>query len=121
MTQSQEARILIVDSEPQTSKILSCWLEAGGYECVIAGDVDEASERLEQGGFSVVLADIAIPEKSGLEWVAKIKEGHSDVAVLTNSPLRRLRLRETRLWFGIVHCLDPSFPGGNWTLNLLKL
>jgi hypothetical protein len=30
MTQSQGARILIVDSEPQTSKILSGWLEAEG-------------------------------------------------------------------------------------------
>ena len=82
MTQSQEARILIVDSEPQASKILSGWLEAEGYECVLAGDVNEASERLEQGGFSVLLADIAIPKKSGLEWVAKIREGHSDVAVI---------------------------------------
>ena len=82
MTQGQGARILIVDSEPQTSKILSVWLEAEGYQCVLAGDVDEASERLEQGGFSVLLADIVIPEKPGLEWVAKIKEGHSDVAVI---------------------------------------
>ena len=82
MTQGQGARILIVDVEPQTSKMLAGWLEAGGYECVIAGDVNEASERLEQGDFSVLLADIAIPEKSGLEWVAKIKEGHSDVAVI---------------------------------------
>ena len=82
MIQSQGARILIVDSEPQTSKILSGWLEAEGYECVIAGDVDEASKRLEQGGFSVLLADTSISEQSGLEWVAKIKEGPSDVAVI---------------------------------------
>ena len=82
MTESQRARILIVDSEPQTSKIISGWLKAEGYECVIAGDVKEATERLELGGFSVLLAGIKIPEKSGLEWVAKIKEGHSDVAVI---------------------------------------
>jgi putative two-component system response regulator len=82
MTQSQGARILIVDDEPQTSKSLSGWLEAEGYECVIAGDVKEAGERLEQGEISVVLADIVIPEKSGLELVAKIKESHSAVAVI---------------------------------------
>jgi len=82
MTQSQGARILIVDGEPKTGKILCGWLEAEGYECVIAADVNEASERLEQGDFSVLLADIAIPEKSGLAWVAKIKESHSDVAVI---------------------------------------
>ena len=82
MTESQRARILIVDSEPQTSKIISGWLKAEGYECVIAGDVKEATERLELGGFSVLLAGIKIPEKSGLEWVAKIKEGHSDVGVI---------------------------------------
>jgi len=82
MTRSQGAGILIVGSKPQASQILSGWLEAEGYECVLAGDVDEASERLEQGGFSVLLADIAIPKKSGLEWVAKIKKGHSDVAVI---------------------------------------
>jgi putative two-component system response regulator len=82
MTQSQGARILIVDGEPQTGKTLSGWLEAEGYECVIAGDVHEAAERLEQGEVSVVLADIVIPEKSGLELVAKIKESHSDVALI---------------------------------------
>ena len=61
MTQSQGAQILIAGSEPQTGKALSGWLEAEGYKCVIAGDVNEAMERLEQGDFSVLLADIAIP------------------------------------------------------------
>ena len=82
MTQSQGAQILIAGSEPQTGKALSGWLEAEGYKCVIAGDVNEAMERLEQGDFSVLLADIAMPEELGLEWVEKIKEGPSDVAVI---------------------------------------
>ena len=57
-----------------TSKILSVWLEAEGYQCVLAGDVDEASERLEQGGFSVLLADIAIPENQGLSGSQRLKK-----------------------------------------------
>ena len=82
MTDGQRTRILIVENEPEASATLSRWLEAEGYECVLASDVGEACEQLDQDDFSVLLADSVIPEKSGFELVAKAKGHDPDVAVI---------------------------------------
>ncbi|MCZ6878837.1 MAG: response regulator [Acidobacteria bacterium] len=86
MTESQRPRILIVENEPQASEILTRWLEAEGHECVLVSDVDEACQQLEQDGFSALLADIVIAEKSGIELVAKAKEHDPDVAIILVAP-----------------------------------
>ena len=82
MTDSQPVKILIVDDEPPICDILSRWLEAEGYHCVSAANVEEAWKRLEEESFSLLLLDIMMPEKPGVVLLEMAREQHPEVAVI---------------------------------------
>lgn len=66
-------KILIVDDEPQISKLMSRILALEGYEVVTAEDLKSG---LRQAGLfhpDVVLCDVFLPDGSGVEAVAALK------------------------------------------------
>lgn len=68
------ARILVIDDEPDIRAGLSDILEDEGYSVVLAANAAEARARLAEGGADVVLLDIWMPGTDGIallrEWVA---------------------------------------------------
>ncbi len=76
------SKILIVDDEPYICEILSRWLEDEGYNCHVAYNAEEAMEKVETNGFSLLMCDIRMPGKSGLELLTMLKERFPDLAVL---------------------------------------
>lgn len=75
-------RLLLVDDEPFVTRILSRILEPEGYECATAGSAAEALEKLASGDYSLLISDIMMPETSGLELLAEVRDRHPDVAVI---------------------------------------
>ncbi len=82
MTQKTAIKILIVDDEFYIRDILSQWLTEEGYECVTAGDVDEACKLLAENSFSLALLDIMMHEKPGTVILQGLREDQPQVAVL---------------------------------------
>ena len=78
----ESQRVLIVDDEPYVGEILGRWLRDEGYECATAADAEGAVPLLEAGGIALVVADIRLPGRSGIELLAQIKESHPGVAVI---------------------------------------
>ena len=70
---SKGERILVVDDEPYICSLVSRWLEEDGYSCLAASGVYEALETLGSEDISLVLADILMPEMSGMELLSKIR------------------------------------------------
>lgn len=68
------ARILLVEDERVTRRRLQNTLEGGGHEVMTAGTGAAALEQLTQERFDLVLADVWMPEMSGLELLKKLKE-----------------------------------------------
>ena len=62
-----KGRILIVDDERHQRDILKMILEAEGYEAVAAGNARQAIDEARDGAFDVVLTDLKMPDKSGIE------------------------------------------------------
>lgn len=79
---SSEEQILIVDDEPLVSDIIAKCLEAEGMNCDIADSAETALESLKRREYSLVVSDINMPGKSGIELLAIIKELYPDVAVI---------------------------------------
>jgi len=75
-------KVLIADDEPYICEILSRWLELEGYECFKAADAEDALELLESDTFSLLISDISMPGKSGIELLTLTKERFRDVAVI---------------------------------------
>jgi len=81
MTAKQE-NILIVDDEQTIRRLLKQMLSNEGYHCQEAGNAEEALEKLRNNAISLVLLDIKMPGKSGIELLPEIKTGYSDTAVI---------------------------------------
>ena len=59
-------KILIVEDEPASLRILRCFLSCEGYETAGAKDGVEAMELLAQCRFDLVLSDIKMPRMDGI-------------------------------------------------------
>ena len=76
------ARVLIVDDEENIREVLERGLSRAGYECITAAGTEQASTLLEEEEFDLVLLDITMPGRSGVEFLPEIISQHPDVAVV---------------------------------------
>ncbi len=76
------SRVLIVDDEPGIRRPLAMYLEAQGYEVRDADNVASALAMFESEQFSVVISDIAMPGKDGIEFLEWIKSRDPDIEVI---------------------------------------
>ncbi len=75
MRPERRARILVVDDEENIRKSLRMILEYEGYEFFEAATGEEALEKLEETvALDLILLDIKMPGKDGLEVLAELKQ-----------------------------------------------
>ncbi len=76
------SRVLVADDEPAIRKVVRDALEREGHEVVSAIDGREALERFEEGGFDLVVTDLAMPNLGGLELVQEIRRRRAATPIL---------------------------------------
>ncbi|MFQ5930300.1 MAG: HD domain-containing phosphohydrolase [Acidobacteriota bacterium] len=115
---TESVRILIVDDEPDAGDMLSPWLEAEGYECVISTNADEALQLLDENDFSVLLATML--GKSSIELLTQTREHYPDVAVImaTNFDDRERAIKSLKM--GSYGYVTKPFDQGEVTVNVAK-
>ena len=74
--------ILIVDDESSVREVLSRLLEEAGYGCRQAACVDDALKIMEDGGVEMVLSDIMMPGRSGVDLLGEVSRRWPDTAVI---------------------------------------
>jgi len=82
MGTEEKKKILVVDDEPLTLKILSDILEKEGYEVKTSANCDDALLLLKGGDIKVVVADIRMPGKSGIDLLERIRNCHYSLPVI---------------------------------------
>jgi len=75
------AKILIVDDEPQIRRVLRTTLTSQGYTVVEARTGDEALEEIRHERPDLILLDVNMPGRSGLETCTEIR-ATSDVPII---------------------------------------
>ena len=70
----RKLRVLAIDDEECIRKLLMKAMKAMGYEVEIAADGPAAIKIFRSGAFDVVIVDMAMPEMSGNEVAAAIKQ-----------------------------------------------
>ena len=76
-TQTQPQRVLIADDEPNIVVSLEYLMKREGYEVHVARDGDEALAALRRLKPALVLLDVMMPGKSGLEVLAAARADES--------------------------------------------
>jgi DNA-binding NtrC family response regulator len=77
-----DAAILLIDDEEIMREVISKLLAGEGYRVFTAADADEGLGRLKEDPVDLVLLDLMLPGKSGLEILDEIMAFDSDVVVV---------------------------------------
>ena len=76
------AKILIVDDDTTFCIMLRKWLEKRGFEVDTAFSYKDAVKQLDKAGFDLVLTDLRLPDKDGIDLLRVIKEKTPQTQVL---------------------------------------
>lgn len=74
-------RILVVDDDPHIAAVIGFAVERAGMSATLARDGSEALSLLARGGFDLVVLDVGLPERDGLDVCREIRRG-SDMPIL---------------------------------------
>jgi DNA-binding NtrC family response regulator len=74
--------ILIIDDEAEIRESLETLLSLEGYKVISAASGREGLTQIGENTFDVVLLDLALPDKNGIDVLAEIRLLNSDQAVI---------------------------------------
>ncbi|AGA25164.1 hybrid sensor histidine kinase/response regulator [Singulisphaera acidiphila] len=92
-------RVLVAEDNPVNQTLAIRLLAKLGHDSVVVGDGRQALNRLEKGGFDLVLMDLQMPNLDGLEATSLLREhearegGHMPVIAMTAHAMRGDRER----------------------------
>jgi DNA-binding NtrC family response regulator len=66
-------RILVIDDEPDIRESLEALLSQEGYRVELAANATEGLKRLEASAYDMVLLDLMMPDKSGLQVLDEVR------------------------------------------------
>ena len=79
------ARILIIDDEESNIFTLREILEFAGHDVVDASNGNEGIALQKKSPFDLVITDIIMPEKEGIETIIDLKRDYPDLKVIAIS------------------------------------
>jgi DNA-binding response OmpR family regulator len=107
-----KSRILLVDDEPSILQTLKIALTSGGYEVLVARDGEEGSRLWRDKGADLVIADIYMPNKSGLELIKELRTDSPSTPVIAMTDGGRTKqfnlLSFAKLW-GSIRTISKPF------------
>jgi CheY-like chemotaxis protein/anti-sigma regulatory factor (Ser/Thr protein kinase) len=78
----RRTRVLVIDDDPAVRDVLASMLAKAGHEVVKAGGGREGLEVFQTTTFDLVFTDLGLPDMSGLEVAATVKEQSPTTAVV---------------------------------------
>ncbi len=81
MPEEPRARILVIDDEADIRESLEVLLDMEGYAVTLATNGTEGLAKFESGRYDLVLLDLMMPDKSGMEVLAEIRERDRETPV----------------------------------------
>jgi two-component system, OmpR family, KDP operon response regulator KdpE len=88
------SRVLVVDDEAGLRKVVRDALERAGHEVAVASDGEEALELFAEGPFDLVVTDLAMPRRDGLDLVRDLRKSSAvPILVLTVRGEEREKVR----------------------------
>lgn len=79
------AKILVFDDEPSILLMIKKMLEKAGYEVEVALNGREGLELFEKNKPDLLITDIIMPEKEGLETIFELRRKHPDLKIIAIS------------------------------------
>lgn len=84
------AKILVVDDEIQIRGMLKAVLESAGHDVILAEDGNVGMKLFAEQAFDLVVTDLIMPDKEGLEMVTEIRKSRPETKIIAMSGGGRL-------------------------------
>lgn len=80
------AKVLLVDDDDMVRATLKPMLESLGHQVSLATNGNDAIGRIRSEAFDIMLTDIIMPEKEGIEAIIEIRRsGRTDLKIIAMS------------------------------------
>ncbi len=115
-------RILVIDDEDSVRFTLREILEHENYEVTVAKDGIEGTALFTAQPFPLVITDLYMPEKEGLETILELRENYPDTKIIAISGGGRsgsLNLLDLAQTLGADHVIEKPF-GKDQVLDCVK-
>jgi DNA-binding response OmpR family regulator len=76
------AHLLIVEDEPKLAANLKRGLGEAGFAVDVVGNAEAARTALERNGYDLMLLDLRLPDRDGLEFLADVRAAGAALGVL---------------------------------------
>src|SRR5438067_3977923 len=81
----EQAKILVVEDDPDIRKILELYLGEKGFRVKMADGAPRALELLAEEPFDLILSDVRMPGMSGLDLLRHVKEQDPEIQLVLMS------------------------------------
>jgi DNA-binding NtrC family response regulator len=95
----RKAHLLLVDDDPNTLASLSRAFRLAGHEATVCDNAGRALELLRTESFDVILSDVVMPGKSGLELLEDLKKAgvKTPIVLISGQANIEMAVRATKL------------------------
>lgn len=91
-------KILVVDDDVDVLRVLQLFLERAGYEVTTVDDGNEAVARYSAEPHDLVITDIVMPEKEGIETIADLRALNPSLPIVAISGGGRIGAQDYLTW-----------------------
>jgi len=78
-------KVLLVDDDELFRVMISVTLKAAGYQVTVASNGDEAIKEARLDDYDLIITDIFMPNKDGMEVIQKIKAMRPAIKIIAMS------------------------------------
>jgi DNA-binding NtrC family response regulator len=82
MASRDKGHILVIDDEPNAVRVLSAILSDEGYSVFESMDVASATDVIHRENVDVVITDLKMPGRDGMDFFGYIRENRNDIPVI---------------------------------------
>src|SRR5258705_7806086 len=95
----RKAHLLLVDDDPNTLASLSRAFRLAGHEATVCDNANRALELLRTENFDLILSDVVMPGKSGLELLEDLKKAgiKTPIVLISGQANIEMAVRATKL------------------------
>jgi len=76
------ATVLVVDDDPMIREVIRGALERSGHQVIEAAEGAEALRKLQEGGVAVMIVDVMMPKKGGIETLMELRRSAPGVKTI---------------------------------------
>lgn len=118
--ESKSDLILVVDDEEPIRNLIGLMLQRDGYSSKMASSAEDALGKLEKDEFSLMISDINMPGKTGIDLLNEVHSKYKDMAVIMATAVNDRNVAVQSLYTGAYGYITKPFNKNELIINVVN-